>query len=81
MDCREVNEAIYRFFDNELEEALLATFRIHVDGCSDCAKRVSYTRTLLWIVRERCARCSAPDHLRLRILHSMAHRQNALGPH
>ena len=81
MDCKEVNAAIFLFCDNELEEALLTTFRAHVDGCSDCAQQVTYTRTFLLIVRERCARCSAPDRLRHRILHDMPHRQHASGPH
>jgi mycothiol system anti-sigma-R factor len=81
MDCREVNEALFLFFDNELEEALLTTFRDHVDGCSDCAKRVDYTRKLLLIVRQRCIRCSAPDRLRQRILVSLPHRRGALGLH
>jgi mycothiol system anti-sigma-R factor len=81
MDCREVNEALYLFFDNELEEALLTPFRDHVDGCSHCARRVDYTRKLLLIVREKCVRCSAPDRLRHRILVSMPHRRVELGPH
>jgi mycothiol system anti-sigma-R factor len=82
MDCKEVNAALFLFFDNELEEALLTPFRDHVDGCSDCAKQVDYTRKLLLVVRERCIRCSAPDRLRQRILVSLPHRRNnSLGLH
>jgi mycothiol system anti-sigma-R factor len=81
MDCKEVGEALFLFFDNELEEALLIHFRDHVDGCTDCAKQVDYTRKLLLIVRERCSRCNAPDRLRQRILISMPHRRSNLNLH
>jgi mycothiol system anti-sigma-R factor len=81
MDCKEVSDTLYLFFDNEMEEELLAPFRDHVGSCGDCAKKVDYTRKLLWIVRERTYRCSAPDRLRIRILTSFAHRRIVPGPH
>lgn len=76
MDCKEVSAVIYLFFDNEMEEEMLAFFRDHVDGCGDCAKQVAYTRKMLVLVRERCVRCSCPDQLRQRILTAMPHRQS-----
>ena len=81
MDCKEVGVVLFLFFDNEMEEELLAPFRNHVSSCGDCAKRVDYTRRLLLIVREKCVRCSAPDRLRLRILTSLPHRGMESGPH
>jgi mycothiol system anti-sigma-R factor len=81
MDCKEVGVALFLFFDNEMEEALLTPFRDHVSGCKDCAKKLSYTRKLLVIVREKCIRCSAPERLRHRILISMPHRGNVPGPY
>ena len=78
MDCKEVGAVIYLFFDNEMEEEMLAPFRDHIGGCGDCAKRVDYTRKLLLIVRERCYRCTCPDRLRQRILTNLPHRQSAL---
>ena len=80
MDCKEVGEALFLFFDNEMEEGLLAPFRDHVGRCGSCSKKVDYTRKLLWIVRERTIRCNAPDRLRIRILTSFPHRIVA-GPH
>jgi mycothiol system anti-sigma-R factor len=80
MDCKEVSEALFLFFDNEMEEELLAPFRDHVGACGDCGKKLDYTRKLLWIVRERTCRCTAPDGLRHRILISFEHRRVA-GPH
>lgn len=78
MDCREVSAVIYLFFDNEMEEEMLAPFRDHLTGCGDCSKRVDYTRRILVLVRERCVRCTCPDKLRQRILTEMPHRQTSL---
>lgn len=75
MDCKEVSEVLFLFFDNEMEEELLTPFRDHVGRCGDCSKKVDYTRKLLVIVRERTIRWSAPDGLRHRILISMPHRR------
>jgi mycothiol system anti-sigma-R factor len=80
MDCKEVSDTLFLFFDNEMEEELLAPFRDHVGRCHDCAKKVDYTRKLLWIVRERTYRCAAPDRLRHRILVSFEHRR-VVRPH
>jgi len=81
MDCKEVGSALFLFFDNEMEEDLLAPFRDHVSNCGHCAQRVDYTRRLLLIVREKCVRCSAPERLRLRILTSLPHRGTISGSH
>ncbi len=81
MDCKRVSEVIYLFFDNELEEDLLAPFQAHVDDCPECAHRVGKTRRILVLVRERCERCCAPEHLRLKILTNMPHRRSAARPH
>jgi len=81
MDCKEVGMALFLFFDNEMEEELLAPFRDHVSQCGHCAKRMAYTRKLLVIVREKCVRCSAPDRLRHRILTSLPHRGTVPGPY
>lgn len=81
MDCKEVSAALFLFFDNEMEEELLAPFHDHVGHCSPCAQQVDYTRKLLLIVRERTVRCCAPDRLRLRILTNLPHRRTVPGPH
>jgi mycothiol system anti-sigma-R factor len=81
MDCKQVSATLFLFFDNEMEEALLAPFRDHVALCTDCAERVDYTRKLLLIVRQRCIRCTAPANLRQKILTSMPHRREASPQH
>lgn len=77
MNCKRVNEILYLFFDNELEDDLLAPFRHHTDGCPECARRLDYTRKLLFLVRQSCRRRPAPERLRMRILASMPHRRSA----
>jgi mycothiol system anti-sigma-R factor len=81
MDCKEVGDRLFLFFDNELEGELLILFRDHVGLCGDCAKKLDYTRRLLVIVRERTIRCTAPQRLRQRILTSLPHRQPTPGLH
>jgi len=81
MDCKEVGTVLFLFFDNEMEEELLAPFRDHVAQCCHCTKRMAYTRKLLVIVREKCVRCAAPDRLRHRILTSLPHRGTVPGPY
>jgi mycothiol system anti-sigma-R factor len=78
MDCKEVRETLFLFVDNEMEEALLIHFRDHVSSCPGCAQKMDYTRKLIWLVRERCVRCTAPQNLRNRILTKLPHRRNAI---
>jgi mycothiol system anti-sigma-R factor len=80
MDCKEVSDTLFLFVDNEMEEALLTPFRDHVAKCPGCAQRMDYTRKLVWLVRERCIRCTAPQNLRVRILTNLPHRRNPLPP-
>jgi mycothiol system anti-sigma-R factor len=75
MDCKEVSESLFLFVDNEMEVDLLTPFRDHMARCPGCAQRIDYTRKLLWLVRERCVRCTASQDLRVRILTSLPHRR------
>jgi mycothiol system anti-sigma-R factor len=81
MDCKEVSDRLFLFFDNELEDDLLTPFSDHVGNCGDCARKLDYTRRLLLIVRERTIRCTAPPRLRQRILISFPHRRPVAGSH
>ena len=67
MDCQRVSESMYLFFDDEMEEGALRSFRSHVEQCPPCAQRLAYTRKLLTLLREGCARRCAPPALRERI--------------
>lgn len=80
MDCKRVSEVIYLFVDNEMEEDLLAPFKDHLERCPECAAHTNHAQKVIFIVRERCVRCCAPDRLRLRILTSMPHRRQERSP-
>jgi mycothiol system anti-sigma-R factor len=77
MDCNRASEMMYRFFDNEMEEELLALFRRHLVACPPCAERMDHTRKVLVLFRQRCTRHHAPPRLRQRILLSL--HQGGLG--
>ena len=68
MNCKEVQEAVFLFTDNELDRDLLISFRQHLELCPECARQIDYTRKLLTVFRSRCCREAAPARLRLRIL-------------
>lgn len=80
MDCKEVCETVFLFVDNEMGDDLQISFRDHVERCPGCADRMNYTRKFLFVIRERCTRCCAPDTLRHRILTSMPHRRSQIRP-
>ena len=76
MDCKKANQSVYRFYDNELDETERDPFRAHLEDCPGCARQARYVERVLVIIRTRCTRCSAPEHLHRRILVSFAHRQS-----
>jgi mycothiol system anti-sigma-R factor len=67
MDFQRASEIMFLFLDGELDEEAVAPFQSHLAECGHCACRVAYTRKLLLLVRQRCARHAAPLHLRRRI--------------
>lgn len=77
MNCKKVlEELIFRFADDEMEQELRVEFKRHVADCPHCARQAQYTRRLLMVVRQRATRCAAPTHLRERILAALPHRRD-----
>jgi mycothiol system anti-sigma-R factor len=77
MNCTKVKETLFLFFDDEMPQSDQSRFQEHLSGCPHCARRVSYTRRLLILVRSSCGRRVAPDGLRLRIVTSLPHRRGS----
>lgn len=75
MDCNQVTEVLFLFFDNEMESDLEVSFRQHLAACACCSRQLDHTRQFLVLVRKRCSRQVAPQRLRVRILTSLPHRQ------
>ncbi|HUE97255.1 MAG TPA: zf-HC2 domain-containing protein [Longimicrobiaceae bacterium] len=71
MDCKRASEMMFLFCDNEMGDDVVSPFRRHLNGCGHCSQRMDYTRKFLLLLRSRCTRHSAPDHLRERILGSL----------
>jgi mycothiol system anti-sigma-R factor len=76
MRCSSVQEVIFLYTDNELDEEVCISVRRHLELCPECAREIAYTARLLELLRQRCKRATAPRRLRQRILTSLPHRQN-----
>jgi len=68
MNCRKFTEVVFLYTDDEMDGELLVSFREHIELCPGCARRIDYTRRMLMTFRQRCARATAPEILRERIL-------------
>lgn len=75
MQDKSIRELSFLFVDNELEGELLVSFQQRVQTCPDCARETRYARRFLTVVRERCARETAPGQLRRSILDGLPHRR------
>lgn len=75
MDCRKVQQVLFLYTDNEMEEELLISFERHIGLCPPCAQQIDHTRAVLTLVRKRCVRAAAPKSLREKILTAFPHRQ------
>ena len=78
MKCSSVQEVIFLYTDNELDEEICISLRRHVELCPSCAREVAYKERLLLLLRQRCKRATAPSRLRRQILTSLPHRKGQL---
>ena len=68
VDCQQVKELLFLYYDNELDRAAMVSFYRHAERCPECWRRVGYTTRLLTTVTLRTRRTIAPEELRERIL-------------
>ena len=66
MDCREVEGLLGTYLDGELEPAVSASVREHVDACAACRQRLANLESLGRMVR-RAPYYQAPETLRARL--------------
>ena len=78
MDCSRTHDAIFQFFDQEMDDDQASRFHRHLAGCPRCARRREVTTRWLIVVRSRAVRYCASEALRRRILASLPHRQAAI---
>lgn len=78
-DCKKIHEElVFLYADNEMGQEMLVAFKRHLAVCPGCAQDAQFIQKFLMIVRQRCARASAPNSLRERILAALPHRQGYL---
>jgi anti-sigma factor (TIGR02949 family) len=78
VDCREVEDLLEAFQDRELEPAVSASVRDHVDTCAACRQRLTNLASIGRIIR-RAPYYQAPDALRARIV--AARTRSTAGSH
>ncbi len=66
-DCDEVLVQLYRFIDNELDDASCAEIQEHLDECAPCLRDHEVDLLVQRLVQRSCAD-RAPDTLRDRVL-------------
>ena len=66
-DCTEVLVQLYRFIDDELDDASCAEIQAHLDECAPCLHHHELDLLVQRLVQRSCAD-RAPDTLRDRVL-------------
>lgn len=68
VDCGQIKELLFLYYDNELDSTTMVSFYRHVEHCPECWRQVGYTTRLLTTVTLKTRRSVAPVELRERIL-------------
>lgn len=68
VDCGQIKELLFLYYDNELDSTTMVSFYRHVERCPECWRQVGYTTRFLTTVTLRARRSVAPMELRQRIL-------------
>jgi anti-sigma factor RsiW len=69
VDCREVEGLLDAYQDRELEPAIAASVRDHLNTCAACQRRLANVESIGRMIR-RAPYYQAPDALRARLAHS-----------
>ncbi|SDT51723.1 mycothiol system anti-sigma-R factor [Jiangella sp. DSM 45060] len=69
VDCAEVLDRVYVFFDHELDDRALTydEIKAHLDDCQPCLSTYDIERVIREAVARACGCDHAPDDLRLKI--------------
>lgn len=71
MDCREFEAKLWAFLDGELEAAVCAELRAHLEHCPGCLQHYRFEDALRLFVR-RCCYERAPQAFRDRLVQLLA---------
>jgi mycothiol system anti-sigma-R factor len=69
VDCAEVLDRVYVFFDRELDDRTLTydEIKAHLDDCQPCLSTYDIERVIRETLARACGCDHAPDELRLKI--------------
>lgn len=69
VDCAEVLDRVYVFFDHELDDRTLTydEIKAHLDDCKPCLSSYDIERVIREAVARACGCDHAPDELRMKI--------------
>lgn len=65
--CHEICRCLAPYVDGELEPSMTLVIEEHLEGCSDCAERVSFEKAMRVSVRASVLTVRAPDRMRARM--------------
>jgi len=69
MDCRKVEQAIFRFLYGESDAHELEHIKTHLDRCGDCRRESEIIGDILAQLRNSMTEDPLPEGMRERILH------------
>ena len=71
MLCDDVKRVVYFFLDGSLGQQKVIEFQTHIQVCRDCDTRTQVHRRLRDFLRRRLRPVDAPEHLKVRLSHSI----------
>ncbi|TDE14952.1 mycothiol system anti-sigma-R factor [Jiangella asiatica] len=69
VDCAEVLDRVYVFFDHELDDRTITydEIKAHLDACQPCLSKYDIERVIREMLARSCGCDHAPDELRTKI--------------
>ncbi|MDQ1696998.1 MAG: hypothetical protein QOJ03_2351 [Frankiaceae bacterium] len=68
VDCSEVIEQVYLYLDGEIDDAVRAKVRDHLDECAPCLRQFGLEQDVKALVARCCGGDTAPDGLKQRLI-------------
>ena len=75
MPCREVQERIYEYLDDEMTRADRTRLAAHLRNCPPCGELARGEQAFLDAVRARCGAGNCPESVRARVAEEIRRRR------
>jgi anti-sigma factor (TIGR02949 family) len=60
-NCEQVRQFALEFLDGELDEPLMVAFRIHIEVCQPCGRRITFEAAFLKMITRAARAGQMPD--------------------